>query len=199
MCLCRSNAAATRPDLWLRTMLETGYNYGWRVSELLNLRVGQIDLVARTIRLDPGTTKNQEGREVTIESGTLLQLLRHCVEGKRPEEQVFTRGDKPVRDFRKSWQNLCTAAGVPTLLFHDLRRTAARNLRAAGVPEEIIMRIAGWKTSSVFKRYAIVDKSDIRTALQQLERTRQKQADPTNERSLGHEYSPLSQPPITVH
>ena len=187
------------PDLWLRTMLETGYNYGWRVSELLNLRVGQIDLVARTIRLDPGTTKNQEGREVTIESGTLLQLLRHCVEGKRPEEQVFTRGDKPVRDFRKSWQNLCTAAGVPTLLFHDLRRTAARNLRAAGVPEEIIMRIAGWKTSSVFKRYAIVDKSDIRTALQQLERTRQKQADPTNERSVGDEYSPLSQPPITVH
>jgi integrase len=180
-------------------MLETGYNYGWRVSELLNLRVGQIDLVARTIRLDPGTTKNQEGREVTIESGTLLQLLRHCVEGKRPEEQVFTRGDKPVRDFRKSWQNLCTAAGVPTLLFHDLRRTAARNLRAAGVPEEIIMRIAGWKTSSVFKRYAIVDKSDIRTALQQLERTRQKQADPTNERSVGDEYSPLSQPPITVH
>jgi hypothetical protein len=48
---------------------------------------------------------------------------------------------------------------------------------AAGVPEEIIMRIAGWKTSSVFKRYAIVDKSDIRTALQQLEQTRQKQAD----------------------
>ena len=190
---------ANCPDLWLRALLETAYNYGWRVSELLNLRVGQVHLMARTIRLDPGTTKNQEGREVTIESGTLLQLLRHCVEGKRPEEQVFTRGDKPVRDFRKSWQNLCTAAGVPTLLFHDLRRTAARNLRAAGVPEEIIMRIAGWKTSSVFKRYAIVDKSDIRTALQQLERTRQKQADPTNERSLGHEYSPLSQPPITVH
>jgi hypothetical protein len=35
--------------------------------------------------------------------------------------------------------------------------------------------------------------------LQQLERTRQKQADPTNEHSLGHEYSPLSHPPITVH
>ncbi|HUD54175.1 MAG TPA: tyrosine-type recombinase/integrase [Terracidiphilus sp.] len=112
-----------------------------------------------------------------MESGTLLQLLCHCLEGKCPEEHVFTRGDKPVRDFRKSWQNLCAAAGAPALLFHDLRRTAARNLRAAGVPEEIIMRIAGWKTSSVFKRYAIVDKSDIRTALQQLEQTRQKQAD----------------------
>jgi integrase len=186
-------------DLWLRAMLETAYNYGWRVGELLNLRVGQVDLVARTIRLDTGTTKNREGREVTIESGTLLQLLRHCGEGKCSEEHLFTRGNKPVRDFRKSWQNLCIAAGVPALLFHDLRRTAARNLRAVGVPEEIIMCIAGWKTSSVFKRYAIVDKTDIRAALQQLERARQEQPEPIKERSLRHQYSLLSKPPVTVH
>ena len=121
------------PELWLRAMLETAYHYGWRVSELLNLRVRQVDLVVRTIRLEPGTTKNQEGREVTIESGRLLELLRQCVEGKRPENHLFTRGNKPIRDFRKRWQNLCTAARVPGLLFHDLRRTAARNLRAAGV------------------------------------------------------------------
>jgi integrase len=185
-------------DLWLRAMLETAYSYGWRVSELLSLRVGQVDLVARTIRLEPGTTKNREGREVTIESGTLLQLLRHCVEGKRPEDHVFTRGNNPVRDFRKSWENLCTAAGVPALLFHDLRRSAARNLRAAGVPEEVIMRIAGWKTSSVFKRYAIVDQKDIRAALQQLERSRQKHSERTDEPSPEPGYSPLSQLPIAV-
>ena len=112
---------------------------------------------------------------------------------------MFTRGDKPIRDFRKSWQNLCTAAGVPGLLFHDLRRTAARNLRAAGVPEEIIMRIAGWKTSSVFKRYAIVDKADVRAALQQLERARQKQFDHTDGRSSTEpEYPPFSQLPIAA-
>jgi integrase len=148
------------------------YNYGWRVSELLNLRVGQVDLVARTMRLEPGTTKNREGREVTIESRRLFQLRRHCVEGKDSLDHLFTRGIKSIRDFRRSWENLCAAAGVSALLFHDLRRTAARNLRAAGVPEEVIMRIAGWKTSSVFKRYAIVDQRDIRVALQQLERAR---------------------------
>ena len=113
---------------------------------------------------------------------------------------MFTRGDKPIRDFRKSWKNLCTAAGVPNLLFHDLRRTAARNLRAAGVPEEIIMRIAGWKTSSVFKRYAIVDNTDVRAALQQLERARQKQFDHTDGRSsTGPEYTSLSQLPIAAY
>jgi integrase len=106
--------------------------------------------------------------------------------------------DKPVRDFRKSWENLCTVAGVPDLLFHDLRRTAARNLRAAGVPEEIIMSIAGWKTSNVFRRYAIVNRTDVRTALQQLERTRQKQIDYTDERSSRPEYTPLSQIPIAA-
>jgi integrase len=108
--LCRlSKLVAHCPDLWLRAMLETAYDYGWRVSELLNLRVCQVDLVARTIRLEPGTTKNQEGREVTIESGRLLELLRQCVQGKRPEDQLFTLGDKPIRDLRKSWENLCTA------------------------------------------------------------------------------------------
>jgi len=180
------------PRLWLRAMLETAYNYGWRVSELLNLRVGQVDLAARTIRLEPGTTKNPEGREVTIESGRLLELLRQCVESKRPEDHVFTRGNKRICDFRKRWQNLCTAAGVPGLLFHDLRRTAARNLRAAGVPEEIIMRIAGWKTSGVFKRYAIVNNADVRAALQQLERAQQKPLDHTVVHSSTEpEYPPL--------
>jgi integrase len=183
------------PDLWLRAMLESAYSYGWRASELLNLRVCHVDLVARTIRLEPGTTKNQEGREVTIESGRLLHLLRQCVDGKRPEDHVLTRGAKPIRDFRKRWKRLCTAVGAPGLLFHDLRRTAARNLRAAGVPGEIIMRIAGWKTSSVFKRYAIVDKDNVRAALQQLERSRWQQLD---HRSTEPEYTPLSQPPIDI-
>ena len=56
------------------------------------------------------------------------------------------------------------------------------------------MRIAGWKTSSVFKRYAIVDKTDVRDALQQLERARQKQFDHTDGcSSTGPEHPPLSQ------
>ena len=166
--------AAACCHLWLRAMLETAYSYGWRVRELLTLHVSQVDLSLRTIRLEPGTTKNKEGREVTIESKLLYELLQECVQGKSSEDFVFTRGSKPIRDFRKAWRNLCTSAGVPGLLFHDLRRSAARNLRAAGVPEEIIMRIAGWKTSSVFKRYAIVSRGDVRAALQKLERSRQR-------------------------
>jgi integrase len=97
-------------------------------------------------------------------------------QSKEQDDYVFTRGIKPIRDFRKRWENLCTAAGVPDLLFHDLRRTVARNLRAAGIPEEIIMRIAGWKTSGVFRRYAIVDRTDVRNALQKAEKARREQS-----------------------
>ena len=55
------------------------------------------------------------------------------------------------------------------LLFHDLRRTAARNLRKAGVAEGVIMKIGGWRTRSVFERYAIVSQSDIADAIGRLE------------------------------
>ena len=65
-------------------------------------------------------------------------------------------------------QNLPTEP-LPKLLFHDLRRTAARNLRRAGVAEGVIMKIGGWKTRSVFEHYAIVFQSDIADAMQRLE------------------------------
>lgn len=55
------------------------------------------------------------------------------------------------------------------MLFHDLRRTAARNLRRAGVAEGVIMKIGGWRTRTVFERYAIVAQSDIADAMQKLE------------------------------
>ncbi len=48
------------PDLWFQTIVEMGRTYGWRISELINLKVGQIDIGARTIRLEPGTTKNKD-------------------------------------------------------------------------------------------------------------------------------------------
>jgi hypothetical protein len=58
------------------------------------------------------------------------------------------------------------------LLFHDPRRTAARNLRRAGVAEGVIMKIGGWRTRSVFERYAIVTQSDVVDAILKLQNIR---------------------------
>jgi integrase len=156
---------------WLLAIVEVGRTYGWRVGELLNMRVKQIDLLSRTIRLEPGTTKNHDGREVTM-TRRVHKLLKLCVFGKTAESFVFTRSNgQPVRDFRGTWAKACKEAGVPGLLFHDLRRTAARNLRRAGVAEGVIMKIGGWRTRSVFERYAIVSQADIAEALGRLART----------------------------
>jgi integrase len=57
------------------------------------------------------------------------------------------------------------------LIFHDLRRTAARNLRRAGIPETVIMKIGGWRTRSVFERYAIVSRTDIADAMRKLQQS----------------------------
>ena len=69
------------PQLWFRAMLECGRTYGWRVSELKNLRAEQLDFAERVIRLEPGTTKNGEGREVVM-TEAVYTLLRGCVIGK---------------------------------------------------------------------------------------------------------------------
>jgi len=121
------------------------------------------------IRLEPGTTKNREGREVLM-TDKVCRLLSALVHGKSADDYVFTRGNgNPVRDFRLTWKNACAHAGVPELLFHDLRRTGARNLRRAGVAEGIIMKIGGWLTRSVFERYAIVSRSDMNDAILKLQ------------------------------
>jgi integrase len=160
---------ALKVGLWLRTLVELGATYGWRRSELLGLKVRQVDVAAKSIRLNPGETKNDDGREVWLTS-TLVGLLTVCLQGKKANDYVITWPDgRRVKDFRGSWEKVCKAAGVPGLLFHDLRRTAARALRRAGVAEGVIMQIGGWRTRSVFERYAIVAQSDIKDAMVKLE------------------------------
>lgn len=200
---------AANPDLWFRALVAVGREFGWRVfSELLAMRVKQVDLDKRVVRLEPGTTKNKAGREAGIPKH-LLPLLAACIQGKEPDGFVFTRPNgRPIRDFRVTWGNACVSAGlgrlycrrclldrkreVPVtaaskkcpecgekltvrtrsyrgLIFHDLRRTAARNMRRAGIPEHVVMKRGGWKTAEVFHRYDIQDYSDQMDAAQKMD------------------------------
>ena len=159
--------------LWLRAMFELGFTYGWRKSELLGLRVAAVDLRDRTIRLEAGETKNDEARQVDM-TAKVFELLTAACAGKGPGDLVFTRERcgrvSTIVDMRDAWRRATAAAGCPDLLFHDLRRTAVRNMRRLGISEKVAMTISGHKTRSVFERYNIVDRADVREAVGKLER-----------------------------
>jgi integrase len=151
----------------LRPVVTFAYYTGWRKQEILGLTWDRVDLHASTVRLDPGTTKNQEGRTVYLDGE-----LRETMMALRTERDthlplcpwVFYRSERRIKDFRYAWHAACQTVGLQGKLFHDFRRTAVRNMIRAGIPERVAQQIAGHKTRSVFDRYHIVSYSDLREA-----------------------------------
>ncbi len=52
------------------------------------------------------------------------------------------------------WRRAAKSVGLPGLLFHDLRRSAARNLERAGLPRGVAGNLGGWGPG-MYARYAI--------------------------------------------
>jgi len=162
----------------LRAVLTFAYYTGCRKGEILSLQWSQVDLLEQVVRLEAGTTKNDEPRLIPLapELHEVLKMQNAIRMQKYPAcPWVFFRAGEQILDFRGAWEEACEVAKLwdqktkkPTKLFHDLRRTGVRNLVRAGVPESVAMRISGHKTRSVFERYNIVNTTDLKDAAQRL-------------------------------
>jgi len=179
----------TLPD-YLKPIVTFAYHSGWRKAEILNLTWDRVDLEQGTVRLDPGETKNEEGRTLYLSEELLNEM--HNLQSKRRLgcPYVFHRDGKAIQSFRKAWDKACIETGlcevlkdnvgnpvvvkdkkgnesvvkIPTKILHDFRRTAVRDMVRSGIPERVVMTISGHKTRSVFERYNIVSDQDLREA-----------------------------------
>jgi integrase len=159
----------------LRPIVKFAYATGWRTaSEVLPLEWRNVDRAGRCVRLDPGTTKNGEGRSfpftADIEKILKDQLAIHEALKKADKVvlYVFNRNGERIWQFRTSWKNACKAAGCPGKLIRDMRRSAVRTFERAGVPRSVATSIVGHKTESIYRRYAIVDEAMQREAAARL-------------------------------
>ena len=90
----------------------------------------------RAVRLEPGTTKDEEARLIPLskELYEVLAMQMAIRDEKYPDcPWVFFREGKPIGEFDKSWASACKRAGLwdkesdkPTKLFHHPRRTGAQ-------------------------------------------------------------------------
>jgi integrase len=164
------------PD-YLKPVATVAYITGWRVqSELLTRQWRHVDFKDGWLRLEPGESKNREGREFPFTSDlrAMLETQRERVsELEKASDRiipwVFVHDDgTPILDFRYAWAKACRSAGVPGRLVHDFRRTAVRNLERAGVSRSAAMKMTGHKTEAVYRRYAIVDSAMLQEAANKL-------------------------------
>ncbi len=164
----------------LRPVVRFGYLTGWRKTEILGLQWSAIDLQAGTITLPASQTKNRKPRQTPFSELPELKSLveeqrKHTREEERRTDRIISsvfhhRGGLPIRSMDGAWRSACKRAGLGGWLFHDLRRTAVRNLERAGVSRSVAQSFTGHRTDSVYSRYAITDSAAQREGMRKYAR-----------------------------
>ncbi len=121
-----------RPDL--RVAVTIAYTLGWRLqSEVLTLALSQVNLEAGTLQLDPGTTKNDDGRIVYL-TPELQRLIAEQIERVKDLSRKLERlvpylflhphrtgkyAGTRLMDFKNAWLAACRKANVIGMIRHD--------------------------------------------------------------------------------
>jgi integrase len=180
--------------LSLKSVFVVGYHIGNRKGALLGLEWPQIDFGSEVVRF----IRLQNRKPVPVAApiyGDMREWLRrqkafrdeHFPENRYvffwypvdcEIDPTSTKGhggrrNEPgtqIKSFYDSWRAAVKNAGFPELLFHDLRRSAVRNMvEKIGMSEKRAMEISGHKTRSCFERYHIVSLAEIQESGQKMD------------------------------
>ena len=154
----------------LKPLVITALQTGFRKSELLSLRWGNIDLRHRLIKVEAAYTKTHEARSVPM-SETLTAAL------KRLKISATTDAVTPVFGYRQMTKTFARAvqrAGIANFTFHDLRHTFASRLVMAGIDLATVKELMGHKHITMTLRYAHLAPGHKRSAIAALDRVAEK-------------------------
>jgi integrase len=155
-----------------------------KLHEIFALTWKDIDFVRGRVTLLPGIAKSEEPRVFPF-----LFNLREILEAQKAKAETLqkkrgiicplvfpSRTNARVVDYKKAWRIACRKAGCPGMFFHDFRRTAARNLERAGISRAVAMKMVGWESEAMYRRYNIVSESDYDLAAEKCEAFQEKES-----------------------
>jgi integrase len=156
----------------LRALFVVGYHIGARLGTLRKLEWDQVDLKGGQIRLRKKQVKQKRAHTAPIYGHirAWLEMQSSDRDQNWPNcSYVFHWHDRPIGAHLKGWREACKRAGLPGLKFHDLRRSAVRNMERAGMPRNVAMGITGHRTEAVYRRYDIVSEKDMQLAASRMD------------------------------
>lgn len=144
----------------LRSFFTFLYYTACRIGAVKQITWEMVNREATEIRL-PGAIIKSRSPLLIVLAGRGLQPVSDTLKNK-PRfigGRVFD-----ITNYRASWTKLCKQKRI-TVRIHDLRCSAAVNLTDAGVPQDTVMKIGGWKTTSMFSRYNVMNTERLKKAM----------------------------------
>ncbi len=141
---------------------------GCRMGEILGLEWTRVDLGRRVAWLDPGTTKNGEGRGIPLNREAILAL--RSVQGEHLRWCFTFQGKRLDRVGQHTWKRALKRAEIEDFRFHDLRHTWASWHVMSGTSLQELMELGGWKSYEMVLRYAHLAPEHLADAAARIER-----------------------------
>ncbi len=166
--------AAPGPGLKYKAALSIAYGAGLRASEIVNLKIGDIDSERMLIRVDQG--KGRKDRNVML-SPSLLELLRDYWREARPQGWLFP-GQQSVAPISTRQLNRVVHAAAAAaeirkrVSMHTLRHSFATHLLEENTDIRVIQVLLGHAKLDTTARYAHVATRTIRAVMSPLDAVR---------------------------